>query len=79
MHEIQTTVEREAGEIWLNIEFNYDPPEPQELNYPGCCEELCIVRATNKVGTIIELSTEEEDRIEAECLEHIHGGYHETH
>lgn len=74
---MQTTVERKAGEIELNIEFDYQPVEYSELPhtaYPGCDEEVEITRVTNKVGTIIELSTAEEDRIETECLEFIHGG-----
>ena len=74
MHEIQSTVMRNEKEIWLNIEFDYSPEEPQELNYPGYCEEVEITKVTNNVGAIIEISTKEEDDIEKECLEYIHGG-----
>lgn len=68
---LETVIYRETNdierEINLLIEYEYQPAEPQEIDYPGCPEEIEITRAMAN-GVDFELTTSEQDALELECM-----------
>ena len=71
---IQTTIYRcdDKTQIELDIpvivEFEYQPAEPQELNYPGC-EESCEVTTVKTLDRRdFEINMTEESDLELTCL-----------
>ena len=61
-------------EIQLLIEYDYQPGERQEIDYPGCDEGVEITRVMAN-GVDFELTTDEEDELEKECLESLRADY----
>ena len=71
---IQTTIYRcdDKTQIELDIpvivEFEYQPAEPQELNYPGCDEWIDITAIKTLDGDTFEINMTEESDLELTCL-----------
>lgn len=54
-------------DIPVIVEFEYQPAEPRELDYPGCDEEIEIT-SVKKDGDEFELTIAEEVNLEITCL-----------
>jgi len=78
MYELSTTITRYSEEtgrernIDLLVEFDYQPAEPQELNYPGCEEKIELTHIKTHEGIYFDLlNSKEVDDLELECIESI--------
>lgn len=67
-----TEISRCNGRTEINtiviVEFDYQPAEKQELNYPGCDEEIVIYSVERLDGRDFDVDIDEERILEAECL-----------
>lgn len=69
------TFNTSIGEVAVKVDFDYQPGEPETLEYPGCAEsvELCSVIMINDdkfelLGILCNVVTSE---LKTECFEHL--------
>jgi hypothetical protein len=61
-------------DIPVIVEYEYQPSEKQELNYPGCPEEIEIISVSRIDGSEFEITAGEEAALEIECMLAVHNG-----
>ena len=75
MSTYETTIERNDEEIEIEVDFDLQPEERMTHDYPGCDASVDVNYAeivSKKPGCYqreVELSKEEEDRIEEEIMD----------
>lgn len=73
-HTFKTT----KGGVLLEVEFDYQPAEPQSGTYPGCDEsvELCsvLIVGGSDYCLIQGMAPCEFDELKTECFEHLEEG-----